>query len=244
VRPYAQPIASILILFVLWELIVNLLSIPNYMLPAPTVIMARLVKDYAMLVQHGIVTASEITLGFALSFAVERTLYPILVFLQTVPKIAIAPLFVVWLGVGTFPKVLVAFLIAFFPIVIDSAVGLRTVAPEMIYLVRSMGAGPVAIFLKVRLPASLPFVFAGLKVAATLSVVGAIVGEFVGADKGLGYVLLVANGLLDTTLMFASLTVLTLLGLLLFYLLEFLEHLIIPWHVSKQTLQSGSKSTM
>ena len=119
----------------------------------------------------------------------DRFITPILLFSQTIPKIAIAPLFLVWFGFGVLPKILVAFLICFFPIVLDTAIGLRSVPPEMLDLVRSMGANRANILLKIRLPASLPYLFSGLKIAITLAVAGAIVGEFVGADKGLGYLL-------------------------------------------------------
>src|SRR5206468_6341696 len=146
--------------------------------------------------------------------------------------VAIAPLFLVWFGVGVMPKVLVAFLISFFPIVIDAAVGLRSMPAEMRDLARSMGATRLQIFTRFRLPTSLPYLFSGLKVAATLAVAGAVVGEFVGADKGLGYLLLVTNSNMETALMFAAIVALTIIGLALFYAVEFLESLLIPWHVT------------
>ena len=124
----------------------------------------------------------------------ERTIYPSLVASQTVPKVAIAPLLVIWFGWGIWPKIIVAFLIAFFPIVIDTVVGLKATQPEMIYLVRSMGATRMQIFWKVSLPNALPNIFGGLKVAITLAVVGAVIGEFVASDHGLGYVLVVSQG--------------------------------------------------
>ena len=164
----------------------------------------------------------------------DKFITPILLFFQTVPKIAIAPLFLVWFGFGPFPKVLVAFLISFFPIVIDTAIGLRSISPEMIDLARSMGATKLQIFMRFRMPTALPYFFGGLKVAATLAVVGAVVGEFVGADRGLGYLLLVSNSNLDTPLLFASIVALTALGLILFYIIEVLEHFLIPWHVSRR----------
>jgi NitT/TauT family transport system permease protein len=158
-----------------------------------------------------------------------------MLFFQVVPKIAVAPLFIVWFGVGITPKILVAFLISFFPIVIDTCVGLRSITPEMIDLARSMGASRLQIFREFRLPTSLPYLFSGLKVAATLAVAGAVVGEFVGADKGLGYLLLVTNSNMQTALMFATIVVLTFIGLVFFYVIEFLESLLIPWHVTQRT---------
>jgi len=155
-----------------------------------------------------------------------------MLFFQVVPKVAIAPLFLVWFGVGTTPKVLVAFLISFFPIVIDAAVGLRSMSSEMRDLARSMGASRWQVFARFRLPTSLPYLFRGLKVAATLAVAGAVVGEFVGADKGLGYLLLVTNSNMETALMFATIVALTIIGLAFFYAVEFIEALLIPWHVT------------
>ena len=140
---------------------------------------------------------------------------------------------------GTTPKVLVAFLISFFPIVIDAAVGLRSMSSEMTDLARSMGATRWQLFARFRLPTSLPYLFSGLKVAATLSVAGAVVGEFVGADKGLGYLLLVTNSNMETALMFATIVALTVIGLVFFYLVEFLEAFLIPWHVTHR-VREGS----
>jgi NitT/TauT family transport system permease protein len=146
----------------------------------------------------------------------------------------------VWFGVGAMPKVLVAFLISFFPIVIDAAVGLRSMSAEMRDLARSMGASRMQLFAEFRLPTSLPYLFSGLKVAATLAVAGAVVGEFVGADKGLGYLLLVTNSNMETALMFATLFALTIIGLAFFYAVEFLEALLIPWHVTHRVREEGT----
>jgi NitT/TauT family transport system permease protein len=165
---------------------------------------------------------------------------PTLLFFQVVPKVAIAPLFLVWFGVGALPKVLVAFLISFFPIVIDAAVGLRSMSTEMRDLARSMGATRMQVFARFRLPTSLPYLFSGLKVAATLAVAGAVVGEFVGADKGLGYLLLVTNSNLETALMFAALFALTIIGLAFFYAVELLEALLIPWHVTHRVREDAA----
>lgn len=137
-----------------------------------------------------------------------------------------------WFGVGATPKILVAFLISFFPIVIDAAVGLRSMSPEMGDLARSMGASRLQIFTNFRLPTSLPYLFSGLKVAATLAIAGTVVGEFVGADKGLGYLLLVTNSNMETSMMFATIVALTIVGLVFYYSVEILEGLLIPWHVT------------
>jgi NitT/TauT family transport system permease protein len=142
--------------------------------------------------------------------------------------------------VGTTPKVLVAFLISFFPIVIDAAVGLRSMSAEMRDLALSMGASRWQVFAQFRLPTSLPYLFSGLKVAATLAVAGAVVGEFVGADKGLGYLLLVTNSNMETALMFATIAALTVIGLVFFYAVEFLEKILIPWHVTHRVREEAA----
>ncbi len=236
-------------LLAIWQIGVTIFDVPTYLLPKPTDVAVTLVEDFDKLMSNAWVTAYEMLLGYFLAIIVaiplaifitisptfDRFITPILLVSQTVPKIAIAPLFLIWFGVGPLPKILVAFLISFFPIVIDTAVGLRSVSPEMIDLVRSMGANRMQVFTKIRLPTSLPYMFSGLKVAATLAVVGAVVGEFVGADKGLGYLLLVANSYLDTPLAFATIVVLTVIGILLYYVIDTLEHWLIPWHVSRRT---------
>lgn len=244
---WLYPTLGVLAILAVWELIVRLFNVPIYIIPAPSAIIATIVSQYPILLQNSVATLGEILAGFGLSVAVgvplaiaiaysrfmERVLYPILVSSQTVPKIAVAPLFIVWFGFGTLPKVIVAFLIAFFPIVIDSVVGLRSTEPEMIYLVRSMGASGWQTFTKIRLPKALPSIFGGFKIAIALAVVGAIVGEFVGADTGLGYLLMVANGNVNTRLLFATITVLTLIGVVLFFIVEVAERLLMPWAGSR-----------
>src|SRR5690242_16443384 len=151
---------------------------------------------------------------------------------QTIPKVAIAPILVVWLGFGILPKIAIVFLIAFFPIVVSTVVGLKSVESDMIDLLRSMGARTMKIMLRVRGPTALPQMFAGFKIAICLSVVGAIVGEFVGSDKGLGYLLLTATGTLDGPLVWSALIVLIAMGVALFAIVSKIERVVIPWHVS------------
>jgi NitT/TauT family transport system permease protein len=158
---------------------------------------------------------------------------------QAVPKVAVAPLFVVWFGFGLLPKVLIAFLIAFFPIVINTAVGLESIEREKILLARSMGLSALDTFFKIRLPSALPTVFGGMKIAITLAVVGAVVGEFVGGEEGLGYVLLTANGSMDTPLLFAGVIALTVVGVALYLLVELAERLAIPHAALRQQARGG-----
>ncbi len=240
------PLAGILVFLGLWQAGVKLFKVPAYLLPAPTEIIGMFFDELPKLGYHGWITAYEMLLGYGLAVVVaiplaiaitssqrfDRFVMPQMLFFQVVPKVAIAPLFLVWFGVGTTPKVLIAFLISFFPIVIDAAVGLRSMSTEMNDLARSMGATKIQAFLRFRLPTSLPYLFSGLKVAATLAVAGAVVGEFVGADKGLGYLLMVTGTNLETAMVFATLAMLTMIGLVFFYAVEFLEGLLIPWHVS------------
>jgi NitT/TauT family transport system permease protein len=247
------PFLGILVFLVVWEVGVWVSKAPAYLLPGPIEIFQTFIKEFPRLAFHGWVTLYEMLLGYALAVAVaiplaiaitsserfDRFAMPTLLFFQVVPKVAVAPLFLVWFGVGALPKVLVAFLISFFPIVIDAAVGLRSMSAEMRDLARSMGATRMQVFARFRLPTSLPYLFSGLKVAATLAVAGAVVGEFVGADKGLGYLLLVTNSNLETALMFATLFALTIIGLLFFYAVELLEALLIPWHVTHRVREDA-----
>ena len=247
------PLAGILVFLAIWEAGVALFKVPAYLMPPPSGVFLVFVGEFPRLLYHGWVTTYEMLLGYGLAVAIaiplaigitasqrfDRFVTPQMLFFQIVPKVAIAPLFLVWFGVGTTPKVLVAFLISFFPIVIDAAVGLRSMSTEMGDLARSMGASRWQVFAQFRLPTSLPYLFSGLKVAATLAVAGAVVGEFVGADKGLGYLLLVTNSNMETALMFATIVALTIIGLALFYAVEFLESLLIPWHVTHRVREDA-----
>jgi NitT/TauT family transport system permease protein len=249
VRRWRAPLLTVAVLVLVWQAAVVALAVPEYLLPAPAGIAAALAGEWRYLAFHSAVTLYEILWGFALAVAVgvplamlivyspgfERSVYPLLVASQSVPKIAIAPLLIFWAGIGIFPKVLVAFAISFFPIVIDTVVGLRSVEPEMLHLARSMGAGERKIFLKIRFPSALPNIFAGLKVAVTLAVVGAIVGEFIQADQGLGYALQQATAVLDTRLGFATIAILSMIGILLFAALEAVERWLTPWSVARRS---------
>lgn len=236
------PVMTVVGTLVAWEFATRAFDIPAYLLPAPSRIAVSLAENAALILKHGWVTTIEIVLGFLLSIVVgvplalaifmwpafSRSVLPLLVSSQAMPKVAVAPLFLVWFGFGLLPKVLIAFLIAFFPIVIGTAVGLASIEQEKIHLARSMGLGAAATFFKIRLPSALPSVFGGLKISITLAVVGAVVGEFVGGDAGLGYLLMVANGNIDTPLLFAGLVALTVQGVVLFFLVELVERLAIP----------------
>jgi NitT/TauT family transport system permease protein len=240
--------ASIALVIALWEAIVRLFRVPVYLLPGPAYVMVAVSEHWHTLGSQAVVTMAEVLAGFlaaalvaiplamlvVVSPVLERLIYPPMVATQSIPKIALAPLFIVWFGFGTTPKVAVAFLISFFPVVVDTIVGLRSIDPAMVQLARSMGAPPYRIFLRLRLPNALPSVFAGLKVASTLAVVGALTGEFIGSDRGLGYVLVQSSAQLNTPLLFATLVTLSLLAMAFFFLVEGVERLLIPWHVSQR----------
>lgn len=245
-RAWLYPVVTIVGLLVVWQMLVVALEIPAYLLPLPSTVAAYLIKKWAFILSHSWITTYETLGGFFLSILfgvplaiaivwsekLDRAITPLLVLSQTFPKVAIAPLLIIWLGFGITTKVVVSFLVAFFPVVIAGVAGMRSVEIEMLELIRSMGATPVKIFLKVRLPHSLAHFFAGLKVAIAFAVVGAVVGEFVASDQGLGYLLLLANANLDTPLLFTVLFVLMGLGMVLYYAIVWLELLAIPWHVS------------
>lgn len=240
------PAAVVVLVFAVWAGSVSLFAIPSYLLPGPGEVVQRIVHDRAIFWKHSLATLSVIVIGFLISVlfgialalmvvmnrTAERTLMPLIVGSQTIPKIAIAPLFVVWLGFGIVPKIAVTFLITFFPIAVATIAGLKAVEQDMLDMVRSMGASPLVTMWKVRVPAALPQVFSGLKIAITSAVVGAIVAEFVGSDSGLGYLLLTSTATLDGPQVWSALLILVAIGVGLFTAIVRLERAVIPWHVS------------
>jgi NitT/TauT family transport system permease protein len=248
------PMLAIIALLVAWAALVRIFAIPDYLLPAPQDVAARIVKEWPVLWKHGTYTLLSVLTGFAagaaigvplacaivLSRSMERIAMPFLVMSQTIPKVAIAPILVVWLGFGILPKIAIVFLISFFPIVVSTVVGLKSVETDMIDLVRSMGARTLKIMLRVRAPSALPQMFAGFKIAVCLAVVGAIVGEFVGSDRGLGFLLLTSTGTLDGTLVWSALFVLIAMGVALFTIVSKVERWTIPWHVSVRAEETAA----
>lgn len=252
---WLKPVVFLVLLVVLWDLSIRVFQIPPYQVPAPWDVIVTLWQEWPKLLAEAWPTTVATLWGFALSAAfgipvamliagsktVEDYVYPLLVFSQSIPKIAIAPLFVVWFGFGLLPKVLSAFLLGFFPVVVSSVQGFKSVDPDMFDLVRALQANRWQIFRIVSLPHALPSIFAGLKVSITLAVVGAVVGEFVGANSGIGFVLQRSIGNFELPLMFAALVVLALIGVLLFWLIDVVERLLIPWHASqRQNLVLGA----
>ena len=239
----ALPPLTFAALIGLWWLSIKFFDIPPYLLPTPGAVFDRLISDAPLLWRNTQVTLTEIIIGFALTIVgaiplglfialsplAKQIVYPPVMLLQLVPKIAVAPLFLVWLGFGIESKVVLTILMTFFPLLIASISAFQILDTRYLYLTKSMGASTVQTFRYLRFPAALPVIFSGIKASATIAATAAIVAEFVGANKGLGYVLLKGTSTLDLDLTFAVLVVLTVIGLLINYLVEFSEWLLTPW---------------
>lgn len=245
---WVRPILLIVILLVLWDLSVRIFGVPAYLVPKPGDVVLAMIDEWPRLLSESVPTFTATLGGFALSVlfgipiamliagsrTVEAYVYPLLVFSQSIPKVAIAPLFVVWFGFGIIPKVISAFLLGFFPVVVSAVQGFKSVDPDMVDLARAMQGSRFKVFCAVNLPHAMPAIFSGLKVSVTLAVVGAVVGEFVGSNSGIGYVMQRSIGTFDLPTMFAALVILALLGVILFWIVDRIERLVIPWHVSQR----------
>jgi NitT/TauT family transport system permease protein len=229
-RRIVAKIWPIILFLGIWEAGTHVFGVPAYILPAPDRVLTRIVGSGGVLSVHTWISVIEIMAGFiAAAFGgfllgvaivysrrIEQAVEPFLVVSQVIPKVALAPLFIIWFGHGLQPKIIIAATIAFFPILVNTVLGLKAADPEIIELMNSIAASKRQIFWRVRLPNSLPYILPSLKVAALLSVVGAMVGEFVGSDKGLGYLMILGDVNLDTDLLFAALVVVTLVGLVIY----------------------------
>ena len=237
------PLIGVAAIVLLWQAYTQVFAVSRIVLPSPLDIIAASIARYDLLLRETWPTFLESVYGFGLAVAIgiplavcvansrilNLTLYPILVATQSVPKVAIAPIILVWFGLGMESKLAIAFLVAFFPIVVDTATGLQATPSGLIELARSLRASPVQVFAKVQFPAALPFIFSGAKVAVTLAVIGAVIGEFVGSVSGLGNLLLTANSQLDSALAWAALVWLSILGILLFGAVALAQRLLMPW---------------
>lgn len=245
-----RSLAGIVLFLLAWEAAARLLHIPSYILPPPSEIASDGATKWHSLLGGAGYTVQSMLLGFAaavvlgvlialaIAFSpmVQSVAYPLLVFLQIVPKIAVAPLFIIWFGFGLIPKILLVFLLSFFPVVVAATTAFASIEPEIMELARSTGAGKLRIFRMVQLPHALPSLFGGIKIAAAMAATAAVVAEFVASDRGLGYLLMEYNGNLDTSMAFAAIFVLSALGLVLYGVVELLEGIAIPWHVSRRRL--------
>ena len=241
---WVAPGAIIILVLAAWEAGVRALQIERWLLPTPSAIGAELVESRGLLLRHTLTTLEEVLIGFTLALVVgmgaamaiaysrivERAVYPYVIASQTVPIIAIAPLLLVWIGYGIWPKIIVVVLISFFPIVVNMVDGLKSVDPDMLNMMRSLGAGRRQIFTRVQVPSSLPFLFSGVRVAIPLSVIGAVIGEWVGASAGLGYLMTRSAPQFLTERVFASIFVLSVMGVALFALVVLVERLALPWN--------------
>jgi len=234
--------------FLFWQYAIDLFGIPAYILPRPSEIVTRGWADIDRLLYYTYVTAVESLLGYlvaiviavplglsiAFSSFLRRTIYPFFVSLEMTPKIAFAPLFISWLGFGLLPKVIIVFLVCFFPVVLNAILAFGSLSEELVRFIRATGASPWQAFFKVRLPAALPQCFVGFKYAAINATVGATIAEFIGSDQGLGFYIQIVTGNMRPDLAFAGIFLLTLLGLALFGAVTLVERWVIPWHISQR----------
>jgi NitT/TauT family transport system permease protein len=237
------PLAGTVLLIALWTFLCVYANVPTVVLPTPDKVLYAFIARFDLIWSEGWVTLKETVYGFILALvigipmavavansrAMNLMFYPLLIGLQSVPKVALAPIVLVWLGTGIESKLAIVWLVAFFPIIVDTVAGLRSTPRELLELARSLRATPMQVFLKVQLPAALPFIFTGAKVAITLAVIGAVIGEFIGSSEGLGFLLLSATSQLDSPLAFAALFALSFLGMFVYLLVELAERLAAPW---------------
>jgi NitT/TauT family transport system permease protein len=240
---FGAPLATLFGMVALWQLIVILFPIPAFILPGPLAVWKTAAAFGHNWIPHAIATISVALTGFGIAIVVgvllaiiivhsrvlAQILTPALVVLQIVPKIAFAPLFLVWFGLGPVPIVVVTFLVAFFPMVVNAAVGLSDIEQDLIDLTRVLRLKWWRVLWSIRFPSALPHLFSGLKVASTLAVIGAIIGEFVGSNQGLGYLILIANNNLNTPLALAAIVLISIFGLILYAAIVLIEMASLPW---------------
>lgn len=237
------PALTTIALLAIWEIAVRVYKITPVILPAPSTIYGVFVDRHDLLLANLWPTFYQIVIGFGLSVLggvlvaiaithskiFERSAYPMIVVAQIIPKVAVAPLLVLWFGMGDLSRLALAFLVAFFPMVVNTAVGLSSVDDDTVRLARSYMGSRTKIFTKIRLPTALPSIFAGMKISITLAVIGVIVAEFVASQQGIGYLIIWSNGLLDTPMMFAAIILLSVVGLLLYGLISTIERVVVYW---------------
>lgn len=240
---FLESVLALVVFFAVWEVAVRVTGVALYILPPPSAVLSTASAVASTLAQHAFVTITgtliSLGIGAALGMAtglaigysatVSRMVYPLLGGLQALPMSAFIPIFVVWFGVGSMPKIVAGALIAFFPIVVNVVTGLRTIEPDLWEMLRVLGASKAQVFQKVGVPRTLPYFFASLKVAAAGAFIGNVVGEMIAAGRGLGYVLILATTSLNMPLAFAALTILLLMGMILFSCFDIVERRVAPW---------------
>lgn len=238
-----EPVLWFAGLLAVWQLIVRLFEVPVFVLPAPTDFLVEIVEERDRLFHNGLITTKLILMGFLagavpgviLAYIVakvriaEQVLYPVIIFIQGLPKITLAPLLLVWFGFSDFPKVLLTALITFFPVLVDSVTGFKSIDPRQYYLSRSVGASWWQTFRLFELPSAAPYIFSGFKITIVIAVTVVIVVEWLNSQNGLGYLVLRAMDSSDTPLIFAILVVGSLIGVLLSYGMSLVERLVLPW---------------
>jgi putative hydroxymethylpyrimidine transport system permease protein len=249
-RKYLSAVALTVALLVAWELIVRLGHVPEYLLPAPTQILADLKTDWVILWPAMLVTLKEVVIGFVIATVagvglavvlhlygpLRRAVYPILIGSQTIPIVVLAPILVILLGYGILPKLVIVALICFFPIVVNGIDGLRAVDEDFIRMMYTLDATRWGIFRRVEFPGALPSFFSGMRIAATFAAIGAVFGEWSGSNAGLGYVMLEATPNLLTARIFAAILMLTVISLVLFGLVSLLERIAVPWAPKRESV--------
>ncbi len=239
--------------FLLWQTVVDAARIPEYLLPAPSAIFAEIGSAPNWYLMHVARTVGATLLGFSAALVVgyiaavaivysrilEDTLFTLLIAMNSVPKVALAPIFIIWMGTGLSSKVAISVLIALFAIVVDTVLGLRSVDPDAVDLFRAMRGGRFQTLLWLRAPNALPYLFSGMKLAISLALVGAISGEFIASQAGLGYVILASQGAFQTTRVFAAVVLLGVIGTILFLIIDQTERFFCPWHISHRGRHRG-----
>lgn len=242
-------------LVALWELWVQVWDVPKWQLPAPSEIGRELASSRGLLLDHTLITLEEIVLGFLAALAaglmlaasiaysriLERSVYPIVIASQTIPVIAIAPLLLIWVGYGITPKVIVVALICFYPIAVNTVDGLKAVDPDMVNMIKTLGASRWQVFSKLQMPMAMPYMFSGIKIGISVSVIAAVIGEWVGASAGLGYLITYSQPLFLTSRVFAAIVVLSVMGISLFLLASIVERMMLPWYYTEKRANSMNR---
>jgi NitT/TauT family transport system permease protein len=240
IRRSAPSIASVVGFVVLWQVLATVFEVPSWLLPTPTVIWAEFVRQAHLLGRHVAITGAGAVIGLAIgavsalalaiamvhSRQLQRILMPLLIIDQSLPKLALAPIFVIWFGTGMMTRIVIAVVISFFPIIVNAIRGMTTVDRRVNDLMTTLSASGWDLLTKVQLPNAVPYIFAGLKVAVPLSIIGAVVAEFMQSDSGLGYLVLIAVGNADTPMVFVAVLAMALLSLGLFATVSFCEWLV------------------
>ena len=244
------PTAIVVLMLSIWEVLVRALHVNSVILPPPSEIMETLIERRGLLIDHlsssliligsglilSVVGGVSVAIAFTFSRRLREGVYPLLIISQVVPKVAIAPLFIVWFGTGTLPCLLLGFLIAFFPMTINSVLGFQSVDEESYRMARAFMGSKWQIFWKVQFPNALPYMFSGMKILLTLVIIGDVVSEFVASQEGIGYLIKLAGGLLDTPLMMAAITALSLSGLILYWIISKIERRFVYWQVDPDSI--------